>query len=328
MKLLALTKAKSETGKDKDNVNGQSAIEIPQGEGLERHRHFCLTGIILLILAFCIFIQILVTLSVIYGEFNNETVTINGPQEEVKTTDHAAEFPTTNFQPAGKPDKEFWISLKPTVQIDRKKLNNRCRIENGRAYCRIPYHMKGAKDPRNCTIMTVMSDEINQNESASFELETQLLKNTTCDVVALRYMPLDVLPPILQINSRFTIINGESDEVKKGFLDDNDYEWFDVTEIRLVNETSIAVVESRFEFLTRMEELVFMFQLKRMVEGMAEQVVNIFEQVQSKGFRLATTNSSCSEVDTDDCVLEYSFVNANYLWEYISIPNNDKREEE
>ncbi|CAL8103745.1 unnamed protein product [Orchesella dallaii] len=326
MNILASTKAKSVKGEDQDN--GHTTIEIARGEALERHSRFNISLILSLIITFYwLSTQIFVT-SPIDGGSTNETVTTNGDHKNAATTEHANNFPIANFQPAGKPDKEFWISLKPTIEIDRTKpYDDGCRDKNGRVYCRTPFHGEVAEDNQNCIIYTFISDESNQNQSDTFEFEMELLNNTTCNVVAVRNMPVETLPPIQQRNARFTIINGESDEGSKAVMEDKYFGLIMAAEIFWVDENSIADVESKIGLDTRMIMLKFKFELKRMVEGVAQRVLNIFEQVQRKGFRLAKTNSSCSKVDNGDCVVEYYFLNANYLWEYISVPNNDKREE-
>ncbi|CAL8103748.1 unnamed protein product [Orchesella dallaii] len=246
-----------------------------------------------------------------------------GAQKDVETIDHVGNFLTPNFQPAGKPNKEFWNSLKPTVQIDRTKLYNRCRVENGRAYCLIPLHGKGVNDPRHCTILTLMSDVANQKESAAFKLEMKDLKNMTCDVVvSLGFMPLDLRP----LTEPFIILAaGASDEAKEAFLAAKGWKWYGIVRIGGLNENSIAYLESQIEQVTRTEQMKIKLQLEIM-EGMVKGLSNMFEQAPDKVLRLVGIDSSCHEVDNSYCLVVYSFVNANYFWEYINVVKEDKGE--
>ncbi|CAL8108965.1 unnamed protein product [Orchesella dallaii] len=259
--------------------------------------------------------------------FTNKPDTNNGAQAQnnpktsphSSTFDHSSTFPKVNFKPGGKPDKEFWDSVKPTVQFDDHKPN--CWKRADRFGCMILSPGKAAED-KTCTFFIFKFNGIIQQNNYSFVTELRILGNIICDVLASVDKALEV-PSFIHPHPRkeqLTIYNFKNEKEHEAFKDATmSLKWAKYGEIDYVNGNySGAELEAKVGSFSQFGEIKFTLQLEGMEEGISEMVLKAFEQAQSMGFRLLeVTLTSCSKEDHDYSIVEYTFVNVNYWWDYL-----------
>ncbi|CAL8116321.1 unnamed protein product [Orchesella dallaii] len=249
--------------------------------------------------------------------------TLDGIEMAFHELDHKSpapndEFPSANFSPGSKPDREFWESIKPTVFFSKDQLD-KIKFGGGNKVGRMFYSPNNKRKVTSDNTPGCLGFTYGWKGNKNNSLAIAEVFSGSCNLLVFSFSmvdkPLKDISYIDPQNMNIRIIFTDSSMYKREdalehFLKLLGQHWIDVAEVEMGMNT-IVKVEEILGLVPQVGQLIFKFRcFEGMEEEIAGKVLNVLDQVQRNGFRLFHTNSSCIN-DTDDCIFEYSFLNLN-----------------